>query len=242
MCPAASNCMTNDRTDLILHHLDQLVAGRAALEATDSELLALFANRHDEAAFEALVRRHGSMVLRVAQRVLANREDAQDVFQATFFTLARRAASIRKRGSVAAWLHGVAHRLALKALAAAAERRARQESRPSASLPDPLAELTGRELCDLLDAELHRLPERCRAAWVLCHLEGMTQDEAARQLGVSLATLKRRLEQGRELLCVRLGWRGLSLSAVLSAAAISEATAAVAVPPALLLLAVKAGG
>jgi RNA polymerase sigma factor (sigma-70 family) len=216
--------MTNGRTGPLLRQLRQLAADASG--ETDSELLAQFVSEQEEAAFEALVRRHGPMVLRVGRRVLSNPHDADDVFQATFLTLARRAASIRKQQSVAAWLYGVAYRIAIKARAEAARRQARQKPRPVTSPPDPLSALTGRELCELLDVELNNLPGKCRAAWILCHLEDMTQDQAAQQLGLSLATLKRRLEQSRELLRSRLSRRGIALSAVLSAAAITEVAAA----------------
>src|SRR5437667_7916446 len=103
---AGTASMTNGRNGLIMRHLRQLAAGRSANGVTDSDLLAQFVSRHDEAAFEAVVRRHGPMVLRVARRVLSNLQDAEDAFQATFLTLVRRAASIRKQESLAAWLYG----------------------------------------------------------------------------------------------------------------------------------------
>src|SRR5262249_56813778 len=100
------------------------------------------------------VRRHGPMLLRVGRRQLSNPHDADDVFQATFLTLARRAASIRKRASAAYWLYGVAYRIAMKARTDAAKRQARQKPRSVLPPRDPLAEVTGRELCEILDAEL----------------------------------------------------------------------------------------
>src|SRR5262249_51751590 len=107
-----------------------------------------------------------------------------------------------------------------KASTAARQRREQRTGEPGASATggssDPLAEVTGRELLAVLDEELHRLPERYRTPLVLCYLEGKTRDEAARQLGETLATLKRRLEQGRERLRIRLERRGVSLPAALT--------------------------
>jgi RNA polymerase sigma factor (sigma-70 family) len=182
---------------------------------TDRELLRRFAGRQDEAAFEALVRRHGSLVLAAGRRALGNAHDAEDVCQAAFLLLAQKASSRRWQPSVAGWLHRTAHLLALKMQTAAA-RRARREGRAAPRIPaDPLAELTGREVLAALDAELAALPEPLRDPLVLCYLEGATRDEAAERLGCPLATLKKRLERGRDRLHAALARRGLGLSSVL---------------------------
>src|SRR5947199_997512 len=114
--------MANASLDGVLRHLQTL---RDA-EAPDAQLLEWFAHGHEEAPFAALVSRHGPMVWDVSRRVLPNVQDAEDVFQATFLLLARKAASIRKAESVGSWLHGVAHRLALKARVQQARRRSRE--------------------------------------------------------------------------------------------------------------------
>src|SRR6516225_4810030 len=111
----------------ILRHLRQLRETHAVAESSDGELLGRFADRHEEAAFAALVRRHGPMVWAVSRRVLPRVQDAEDVFQATFLLLARKAASIRKAESVGGWLYGVARRLALKARLQQARRQAREK-------------------------------------------------------------------------------------------------------------------
>lgn len=229
-------------TARILQQLRQIMAASNNSGLGDGELLDQFLERHDEAAFESLVRRHGPMVLRVGRRVLSNAHDAEDVFQATFLTLASRAATIRKRRSVACWLYGVANRIAMKARRDGARRVAASAKSSRRDQPgDPLADLTGRELCGVLDEELSRLPTQCQAALVLCHLEGKTQDEAAAQLGLSLATLKRRLERGRQMLERRLVRRGFTLSAVLAAGTLASGTASATVPIGLIGPTVKAG-
>src|SRR5262249_30017333 len=151
--------------------------------AGDDELLGRFAEARDEAAFTALLERHGSMVLGVCRRVLGHPQDAEDACQATFLVLARKAASIRKRTSLASWLHGVAFRIARKL-------RGKRALPASAALPEVAvaggaeAELSWREVRAVLDEELERLPERYRAPLLLCCLEGLTRDEAASRLGL----------------------------------------------------------
>jgi RNA polymerase sigma factor (sigma-70 family) len=185
---------------------------------TDRELLERFTRAKDETAFATLLRRHGPMVLRVSHRQVPQLADAEDVFQATFLLLVRKANGLRRQESVGNWLYGVAYRLALKARRTALRRRA-YESRASIRPPvDPLAEITLREAQTLFDEALIQLPERCRGALVLCHFEGLTQDEAARQLGCSLSTLKRSLDSGRERLRKLLARRGLTLTSALLAA------------------------
>jgi RNA polymerase sigma factor (sigma-70 family) len=210
--------------------LRQLVSADACRNLTDGELLQRFAAARDEAAFGELLRRHGLMVLRACRRVLPNDADAEDVFQAAFLVLARKAGSGRWGTSVANWLYGVASRLALKARQAAARRDARTRQPPERRASDPLAEITLREAQAVLDEELGRLPERYRGPLVLCYLEGATRDEAARQLGWSLGTLKRRLEQGRGVLRGRLARRGLTWPAALAAVTLGESVEAGVLP------------
>jgi RNA polymerase sigma factor (sigma-70 family) len=198
----------------LLRHVRQLLAGRCA--APDAELLERFARRGDEAAFATLMQRHGPLVWGTVRRVLGREQDAEDAFQATFLVLARKAAAVRRAASVGSFLHGVAYRLAARARADAA-RRGRHERRAAEQAPSCCAEdVTWRELREVLDAELGRLPERYRAPLLLCYLEGQTQDEAARQLGWKKRTLKARLDHGRELLRGRLARRGLPLGAALT--------------------------
>jgi RNA polymerase sigma factor (sigma-70 family) len=208
-----------------------------AAPLSDGQLLERFASQRDERAFAALVRRHGALVLGVGRRVLHRAEDCEDVFQATFLTLARKASSVRWQESVGGWLHEVAYRLARKARSQAARRHAVE---CEAAARAPTTEAAARELALTLDDELHSLPAPYRAPLVLCYLEGRPTNEAARQLGMPLRTLQRRLEQGRELLRRRLAKKGFTLSAVLLAAALGQAPTPAAVPPPLAASTVRA--
>jgi RNA polymerase sigma factor (sigma-70 family) len=200
-----------------------LAAAQQTLHVEDADLLSRFVARLDEAAFEALLCRHGPMVLRVARRVLRCDADAEDVCQATFLLLARKAGSIRKRASVACWLHGVAHRLAL----AARSQRVRREAREKDAAARPAgaaATAAWSELDGVLDDVLAQLPEKYRIPLVHCYLEGRTAEEAAQLLGAPLGTVRSWLARGRELLRLRLVRRGF----VLSGAGVSTALLATA--------------
>jgi RNA polymerase sigma factor (sigma-70 family) len=207
--------MNGLRPDVVLRHIRELADTPDRLD--DRQLLRRFAATRDEAAFAALLRRHGSLVLGVCRRVLGNLHDAEDAFQATFLTLARQAATAGRRAALGTWLYRVAYRTALRARRQSAARRRREQSAPPRGESDPLAEVTGRELMSVLDAELYALPEQLRAPLVLCYLEGKARDEAARELGWSLGTLKRRLAQGRTALRARIAGRGISPAALLAA-------------------------
>jgi RNA polymerase sigma factor (sigma-70 family) len=203
--------------------------GPPPADAPDPELLRRFEAERDGAAFAALVRRHGRMVLEVCRCVLGNHADAEDAFQATFLVLARRAGAVRKSNSLASWLHGVACRTARKALTAATRRRT-HEGRVPPPEPDEPNDRNWSDVQQVLHEELVALPERLRAVLVLCYLQGETQDRAAESLGLTRAAVKKRLERGRERLRERLERRGLGPVAVLAAfaspAAVSAAPAA----------------
>jgi RNA polymerase sigma factor (sigma-70 family) len=223
----------------ILHFLRRLAAGRDA-KPRDGDLLQRYLEAQDEAAFTVLVQRHGPMVLSVCRSVLRNRQDAEDAFQATFLVLAKKAASVRRWEAVASWLHGVAYRVALRARAALARRQA-HEARAASPEPAPLADdLSWGEVRATLHAELAALPQRFREPLVLCYLQGLTHDEAARRLGWPDSTVKGRLQRGRALLRARLERRGLGLGAALGAAALAGPALASPLPRTLTAAAVRA--
>lgn len=233
--------MANEPVQVLAKHIRNLTSAARAEGLTDRELIERFVARRDEDAFAVLVRRHGPMVLAVCRRVLHDRHDAEDVFQATFLVLSRKAASLHRRDSVGCFLHGVAYRLALKARTRLAQRRMHEsQAAVEKHVDDPLAELSVREAQAILDEELARLPEKFRAPLVACCLEGKTRDEAARQLGWSAKLVKSRLEQARERLHQRLTQRGLTFTAMLAATLITEEAAPAAMPAALVRLAVGA--
>ena len=188
---------------------------------SDAGLLERFASHRDEAAFGELVKRHGPQVLKVCRRGLPSEHDVEDVFQATFFVLAHKAAAVSWNESVESWLCAVARRLVLHARASAWQRQSRE--RPitalggaraeeySGFLPDqdhplydPHEEVERRDIRRVLHAALGQLPEKYRAPVVLCYLEGKTNEEAARQLGWPAGTMSRRLQ--RRAHCSGGGW------------------------------------
>jgi RNA polymerase sigma factor (sigma-70 family) len=213
--------MAHQTMNATLGQIRKLLAAQPGGQETDQHLLQRFVTLREEAAFAALVERHGRMVFSVCRSMLHHTQDAEDVCQATFLILARKAVSIRKATSLAHWLHGVACRLALKVKS----QRNRIVDRRTPDRPQPpslMDELTGRELQQILHEELNRLPESYRLPLILCYLEGQTQDETARQLGWSAATLKGRVDRGRNLLRRRLLRRGLALGLPLLVASLAE--------------------
>ncbi len=200
----------------------------------DRELLERFVMDRSESAFATLLGRHGSMVLSVCRRYLRDPRDAEDAFQATFLVLARKAGTVRWRESIAGWLFDVASRVAKKAAVQAARRSKREGGStvhaPEPSAPPPPTSDLG-TLQAVLDEELQKLPEKLRTPVVLCHLEGLSQDEVARQLGISDGQLRGRLYRARERLRENLIRRGFTLSAVLLALTVGPKVQAV---PALL--------
>jgi serpin B len=201
---------------------------------SDGQLLERFADHRDEAAFEALLLRHGPMVWNVCNRVLGNASDADDAFQATFLVLLRKARSIARRDSVGSWLHGVAYRVALDARARAVRRRTHEREGATMPTEEHRADATWTEVRRVLDEELRRLPEKYRAPLVLCYLEGKTNDEAAEQLGCSRGTIAGRLSRARDLLRGRLTRRGVTLTSTALGAILTENAASALVPAALL--------
>ncbi|MDR3634649.1 MAG: RNA polymerase sigma factor [Isosphaeraceae bacterium] len=192
----------------------------------DEELLRRFLESGDagaEAAFTALMQRHGPMVLGVCRHVLGRHQDAEDAFQATFLVLARKAGSIRSRNVLARWLYEVAYRTAVRARVAAVRRQAyeRQGAQMTAAASDD-QDRGWDELRPVLHEELRRLPEKYRTPVVLCYLEGKTNEEAARLLQWPVGTVKGRLSRARDMLRSRLDRRGVSITLALLVFALSK--------------------
>ncbi len=218
----------------IVKRLHGLTQGRGTATLSDGLLLERFARHQDEAAFATLLERHGPMLLAVCRRLLPNWADADDAFQATFLVLASRPGAIRRRESVASWLHGVARRVAHRARQRDSCRRqvALPADLPAANEEDPARALDRQDLRTVLDKELAQLPPKYLAPLVLCYLEGQTNAEAAAQLGLPLGTVQNRLFRARERLRCRLIRRGITISAALLGASLAPHASA-AVPAAL---------
>jgi RNA polymerase sigma factor (sigma-70 family) len=197
---------------------------------TDGQLLESYVHSREEAAFAALVRRHGPMVWGVCRRVLRGHQDAEDAFQATFLVLVRKAATVRPRDMVAPWLYGVAHQTALKARAIAARQWAREKQ--VSAMPAPTVERPSLvdDLLALLDQELSRLPEKYRSVLVLCDLHGKTRKEAARHFRLPEGTVASRLATARAMLARRLTRSVGSVSGAAVAAVLAQQAATAGVP------------
>lgn len=209
-----------------LRQLERLFTAGSVCGMSEGQLLERFVGRRDEAAFEALLARHGPMVLGVCRQWLRDPHEVEDAFQATFLVLVRKAGTLRDRELLGNWLYGVAYRVALRARSVAYRRHARE----SGAITEPAdSRLLGSdELRPWLHEEIHRLPEKYRAPVVFCYLEGLTQEEAAERLHWPIGTVKGRLSRARDLLRSRLTRRGLAPSAaILFAGLTSEASAAV---------------
>src|SRR5262245_2021556 len=213
--------MASAHQGAVLHQLGRLFGLGTVAGLSEWQLLSRYLNDRDEVAFEALVARHGPMVLGVCRRLLTDPNDVDDAFQATFLVLVRRANSLGERDAIGHWLYGVAYRVALRARSEAARRRWREPNVAAAPLA-PETDPSHWELGSVLDEELSRLPAKYRAPIVLCYIEGLSHEEAANQLQWPLGTVKGRLVRARELLKSRLVRRGLALSTGLSAASLSR--------------------
>jgi RNA polymerase sigma factor (sigma-70 family) len=209
----------------VVGHLRRAALLQEADRLTDAHLLESFLVGQEDAAFEALVRRHGPMILGVCRRVLHNRHDAEDAFQATFLVLLRKAASIGKRELLVNWLFGVAHRTALQARKATARRRVKERQVPDMARKQVTRDDAIQDMLPLLDQELSRLPDKYRVPIILCDLEGKTRKKAAQQLGLPEATLSMRLDRARAMLAKKLARHGTTLSGGAVALAISQNTA-----------------
>jgi RNA polymerase sigma factor (sigma-70 family) len=206
------------------------VVDRHAEDQSDWQLLEVFITKQDSAAFAALVERHGRLVFGVCSCVLHHEQDTEDAFQATFLVLARMASNIRKRGSLASWLHGVALRTSLKARQAMNTRRRHEQHASTQKPTQPVLEASLRELQALLCEEIGHLDEKYREPFVLCCLEGKTREEAARTLGCKEGTVSSRIAHARAVLESRLARRGVVLPATLTAVTLAPTITSAGMP------------
>jgi RNA polymerase sigma-70 factor (ECF subfamily) len=220
--------MPSRQQNSVIQFLRRAVSVSQSADLSDGELLELYLASRDEALFEALLHRHGPMVLGVCRRVLPNEDDAHDAFQATFLVFLRKAATIIPRAMVGNWLHGVAYKTALKAQAMNRQRRVK-EREATANVRPVAAQGALQDRLEFLDEALSRLPAKYRSAIVLCDLEGKTIKDAAKQLDCPPGTVASRLAGGRALLAKRLTRYGLCLTAV----TVAQGLARGAVPPSL---------
>jgi RNA polymerase sigma factor (sigma-70 family) len=232
----------------LLHYVRRLHGAPEDPAYCDGRLLERFARRGEEAAFEALLRRHGPMVFGVCRRLLRDAHAAEDAFQATFLLLVRKAGALRRPESLGPWLHGVARRTALRARAHAARRQTLPVRIEAVAAPAAVDDLVWRDLRPVLDEAVAALPAKYRAPFVLCHLEGLTHAEAARRLGCPPGTVAARLSRARARLRGRLTRQGVTLSAGALGTALAGDIARAALPPGLLgdtcraVVAFRAGG
>jgi RNA polymerase sigma factor (sigma-70 family) len=214
------------------------LAGFPAADLSDAELLERYRRGGEESAFALLVQRHGPAVLGVCRRALGESADADDAFQATFLILLSKADSVRPGSALSYWLYGVARRVAGKARA----RRVRTcplSYDPATSAGDPVCEASGRELLAVLDEEIGGLPEKYRAALVLCGLGERSCEQAARELGWPKSTVIHRLARARQRLRQRLSRRGIEVPAALLVAVLAREATASHVPALLTLATVR---
>jgi RNA polymerase sigma factor (sigma-70 family) len=203
--------MSDVRVESMFRQVSRLAGWDQQPRLSDGELLDRFVAVREEAAFAELLRRHGPLVLAVCRRMLPQLQDAEDVFQATFLVLARKADSVREPAALAGWLHQVASRIALRMRASAARRH--DAERRAARLDEAASNESSGDLRLLLDEALQSLPEKYRLPLILCYLQERSNVEAAALLGWPSGTMSRRLAKARDLLRQRLRGRGVAVTA-----------------------------
>jgi RNA polymerase sigma factor (sigma-70 family) len=224
--------MPNKQLENVLQHLQRLTVGQAFKKLTDGQLLERFAVLGDQAAFTALMQRHGMLVLNVCRNLLHQEQDAEDAFQAVFLVLARKAVAVAKHAKLAGWLHKTSCHCAMQVRRARARRLAHERRSNEMPRREGGDDTGWRELQGMLDEEVARLPDKYRSPFVLCCLEGKSKSEAALELGWKEGTVSGRLAQARKQLQQRLIRRGVTLSTTLCALALTQKAVAI-VPTAL---------
>ena len=212
--------MTRSLIQLVLRHA-------ADGPGSDADLLGRFAATRDEAAFAALVRRHGPMVWAVCRQSVPNRADAEDAFQAVFLALAKSAGAVRKPEHLAGWLHGAAVRVAAKAKRSFLRRKMYEQRTAKAESDSPVSAAAWDDMLAAVHTEVANLPPSLRAVFVLCDLEGVEPADAAARLGLKANTLSGQLARARQRLLAALSKRGIGagLAAVGTASVVPQALA-----------------
>ncbi len=228
--------MSHAAATSVARQLETLFQGGSVGGLSDRQLLERYVASRDEAAFAALVERHGSMVLGICRQLLGDVQHAEDAFQATFLVLARKARSIRDPELLGNWLYGVATRTAQCARQQIARRRRREEghtlSGPAAPASAPADRpAIDREQAEALHGEVDRLPRAFRLPVVLCYFEGLTVEQAAKRLRCPAGTVHSRLVRARERLRAALARRGVILPAAALGAVLMPRSASASVPP-----------
>jgi RNA polymerase sigma factor (sigma-70 family) len=223
--------MATSSINNVIQQVRKTILASDAIGLTDGQLLTYFIEQQDDAAFAALVRRHGPMVWGVCCRLLQSHHDAEDAFQATFLVLVHKAGSVMPREMVANWLHGVACTTANRARVARAKRHSREMQVKEMPEPETAVPAVWTDVKPVLDLELSHLPVKYRVVLLLCDMEGKTRKEVARQLGLPEGTVAGQLARARTMLAKRLSKRGVVLSGGSLALGLSQNGAPACVPP-----------
>jgi RNA polymerase sigma factor (sigma-70 family) len=232
--------MAHGQTSPVGHFIYRLSVAHLVAAAADDELVERFAAHREEAAFEALVRRHGPLVFGACRRVLTDPHAAEDCFQETFLVLARKAGSLKEPEALGPWLYGVATRTALKARAREARRRLVEQRAAMAEAAVPSDRLVWRDLRPKLDEAIAGLAEKYRTPFVLHYLEGLTIAEVAHRLGCPQGTTAARLARAKDRLRTRLARQGLAWCTGTLVTALAQGAAPAAVPTPLTAVTVQA--
>ncbi len=230
---------TGQRSGIVLGQIQRLFNRGTVSGLSEGQLLSRFVGERDEVAFEAIVSRHGPMVLGICRRLLDDPHDVEDAFQATFLILVKKARVLRDRDLLASWLYGVALRVATRSRRNRTRRRMRERTDIDNDVMTPADDGDRREIWSEIDAEVARLPAKFRTPIVLCYFEGLTHDQAAERMSCPVGTVRSRMTKGRELLRSRLTRRGLAPTPTLLAVGPISGIAP-AVPPALLFKTIAA--
>jgi RNA polymerase sigma factor (sigma-70 family) len=185
----------------------------ATLPAENRALLEQYLANPQEALLSELIQRLAPMVYGVCQRQLGSGADADDAFQACFLVVVRRLKDLATKNNLAGWVHGIAFRVARKARQTRYQHTHRLHV--LATMPKSNNSTDAdKDLKEIIDSEIARLPAPYREAVALCELQEKTLDEAAKELGWPVGTVAGRLSRARAMLKTRLAKHGFTAIAV----------------------------